>query len=301
MSGTASSSPVFGARSSASRRAAERLRSQVRTAPTDGYPGRPTACPPAGTTVWPSAAPGSDHPCLERSLNPPAGSSSAGLISLDSDRQGQRLEGFVHRSEDTGGGAAWWTAGRLQRDESQGCQQDQPLRLRSHRNDQEPIVAATGIVAAAALCLGVATPAMASTPKTHSGAVAVSSQDDPPGIYAPNTPIVINHSGQALTITGMDVTRGANHAYWTPTGLTPGVGVVIPAGGSIRVNWLEYFFGSDVELSYRATDGSTIMTSTGYNVSGWGYGCDDATGSLKCDDNGTNPSNWDVNVTIDRK
>ena len=87
---------------------------------------------------------------------------------------------------------------------------------------------------------------------------------------------------------------------WTPTGLTPGVGV-IPAGGSIRVNWLEYFFGSDVELSYRATDGSTIMTSTGYNVSGWGYGCDDATGSLKCDDNGTNPSNWDVNVTIDRK
>ena len=49
------------------------------------------------------------------------------------------------------------------------------------------IVAATGIVAAAALCLGVATPAMASTPKTHSGAVAVSSRTTP-RVSTPPTP-----------------------------------------------------------------------------------------------------------------
>ena len=77
---------------------------------------------------------------------------------------------------------------------------------------------------------------------------------------------------------------------------------MIPAGGAIYVDWLEYFFGSEANLTYRATDGSTISTSTGMSiVGGWGYGCKDATGSLKCDDNGTNPSNWDQNVVIDSK
>jgi hypothetical protein len=154
--------------------------------------------------------------------------------------------------------------------------------------------------AAAALSLGLAGSASASTPTADSTPGAVSVQPDPAGIYAPNTPIVINHSNQALTITSMAVDNGAASAYWSGAG--PAVGQVIPAGGAIYVDWLEYFFGSEVDLTYQSTDGSTISTSTGMSIlGGWGYGCDNATGSLKCDDNGTNPSGWDVNVTVDSR
>ena len=168
------------------------------------------------------------------------------------------------------------------------------------------------LAAAAAMTLGVASPASASTttPDHTKAAVstkaavgkkaAVGTKGDPDGIYAPNTPIVINRSNQALTITSLKVDEGAASAYWSGPG--PYTGQVIPAGGGIYVDWLEYFFGSEVSLTYRATDGSTIATSTGMSiVGGWGYGCKDATGSLKCDDNGTNPSNWDQNIVIDSK
>jgi len=156
------------------------------------------------------------------------------------------------------------------------------------------------LAAAAAITLGVASPASATTPTAHRPPAAVSTKGDPAGIYAPNTPIVINRSNQALTITSLKVDQGAASAYWSGPG--PYTGQVIPAGGAIYVDWLEYFFGSEVDLTYRATDGSTISTSTGMSiVGGWGYGCDNATGSLKCDDNGTNPSSWDQNVVIDSK
>ncbi len=73
----------------------------------------------------------------------------------------------------------------------------------------------------------------------------------------------------------------------------------IPAGSGLYVTWVERL-DSEIDLTYQAYDGSTVATSTGFNgFSGWGYGCNAATGSLKCDGPGNNSSSNDSNVTID--
>lgn len=121
--------------------------------------------------------------------------------------------------------------------------------------------------------------------------------DVPPGIQVPNIPVVINNSHQALVITTLTVDRGLETAYWVGPG--PADGLVIPAGSGLYVTWVERF-DSEIDLTYQSTDGSTVATSTGFRTfGGWGYGCNNATGTLRCDDNGTNPSSWDQNVAID--
>ena len=125
-----------------------------------------------------------------------------------------------------------------------GVKQDQPRGQGAH-HDQDPHRRHWNRRRRRSSELGVASPAMASTTTSHTAPGAASSKGDPAGIYAPNTPIVINRSNRALTITSLTVDRGAAWAYWSGPG--PYTGQVIPAGDSIRVNWLEFFAGSEVD------------------------------------------------------
>ena len=116
-------------------------------------------------------------------------------------------------------------------------------------------------------------------------------------VWRPYTAIVVNQSNQPLTIVWMATDRAPNTASWK--GFGPSVGDVIPPGGEeLRVNWLVYFTGSQVDIGYQAPDGSVIATQTGMSILGGGrYICSGATGSLRCASNNPDPS-LEQNVVI---
>lgn len=152
----------------------------------------------------------------------------------------------------------------------------------------------TGIVAVAAVSLAMAGSAGAATPAASTA--AHSSQVEDVQVWRPDTAIVVNQSNEPLTITWMATDRGPNTASWK--GFGPSVGEVIPAGGQIRVDWLVYFTGSQVDIGYQAPDGSVIATETGMSFLGGGqYTCYGATGSLRCASNNPDPS-LEQNVVI---
>lgn len=119
------------------------------------------------------------------------------------------------------------------------------------------------------------------------------------GITAPGISLVINNSNKPLVVKNIDPGSG-----WTIgelfDGAAPKVGDVIGPGARYTFNWVEWFFGSNCDLTLEAQDGSgTVRTRTGMNIpTGWGYGCDNASGSLACADPGTNPPSWSNNVEV---
>lgn len=118
------------------------------------------------------------------------------------------------------------------------------------------------------------------------------------GIEAPVS-LVINNSNKPLVVTNIDTSGGAVTTNLFD-GASPQVGDVIVPGNRYIFTWIEYFFGSNCDITLQAQDGSgTVRTRVGMNfISGWGYGCDNASGSLACSDPGTNPSSWDNNVEV---
>ena len=157
------------------------------------------------------------------------------------------------------------------------------------------IAVGTGIVAAAAaLSLAMAGSVGAATPAASTAAHG--SQVNDVQVWRPYTAIVVNQSNQPLTIVWMATDRGANTAVWK--GVGPSVGTVIQPGDQIRVDWLVYFTGSQVDISYQAPDGSVIVTETSMSFLGGGqYSCYGATGSLRCASNNPDPS-LEQNVVI---
>ena len=156
------------------------------------------------------------------------------------------------------------------------------------------IAVVTGIVAAVAVSLAMASSAGAATPTASTA--AHSSQVKDVQVWRPNTAIVVNQSNQPLTIAWMATDRAPNTAVWR--GFDPSVGDVISPGGQIRVDWLVYVTGSQVDIGYQAPDGSVIATQTGMSILGGGrYACYGATGSLRCASNNPDPT-LEQNVVI---
>lgn len=167
---------------------------------------------------------------------------------------------------------------------------------------RKTLTATVAAVTAAGVLLLTAPAASAAEPSPSASAQLGHGQTsmtvDPAGISAPGTPLVVNDSNVPLVITAIDPNGGAVPAAYVGPG--PFVGEVVPVGGTLSVNWVEYFFGSDVTLTLQPQDGTgTIKTDVGMNMmTGWGYGCTGASGDLVCVNPGTNHPTWDGNVEV---
>jgi hypothetical protein len=119
-----------------------------------------------------------------------------------------------------------------------------------------------------------------------------------PGLEGPAL-LAWNNSSKQLVVTSIDTSQCTVKDNMFD-GRSPQVGDIIGPGDRYMFTWIEYFFGSCIDVTWQAQDGSgTIRTRMGMDfISGWGYGCDNATGSLACGDPGTNPPNWQNNVEI---
>jgi hypothetical protein len=111
--------------------------------------------------------------------------------------------------------------------------------------------------------------------------------------------LMINDTNEALVVTNVDTSQGTVTSNLFD-GPSPQVGDIVYPGERYRFNFIEYFFGSNVDVTFKTQDGSgTVRTRTGFDaLSGWGYGCDHDSGAVACADPGTNPNSWQNNVEI---
>jgi hypothetical protein len=122
-----------------------------------------------------------------------------------------------------------------------------------------------------------------------------------PLISAPGIGLVVNNSRKPLVVT--KIYTGDRAVEDVFDGASPKVGDVIAPGQTYSFTWVEWFFGSDCDTYLQAQDGSgTIRTRVGMNlVTGWNYDCDQASGTLACEQPGSDHPTWNLNVgVIDR-
>lgn len=111
--------------------------------------------------------------------------------------------------------------------------------------------------------------------------------------------LVINNSSHPLIVTKVDTSNGAAISNLFKDSF-PKVGDIIQPGERYGFTWIEYFFGSNCDITVETEDGSgSAMTSTGMNmISGWAYACRFSKGCLACGQPGSEHPTWNGNVEI---